>query len=96
MFGEKAGSNDGSNKRKAKAASNEDDKLEQQSVRSRGTNNNSIISRSTNGRFEAKYQVGDKTASGAIIKEIREEDWQLVEKDKKGNSYYKCLKCIHA
>lgn len=28
----------------------------------------SIISRSTNGRFEAKYKVGDKTKSGAFIK----------------------------
>ena len=79
----------------SKAAGKQHDKLEQQSVRSGGTIN-SVISRSTNGRFEAKYKVGDKTASGAIIKEIREEDWYLIEKDKKGNSYYKCLKCNHA
>ncbi len=86
----------GSNKKSdAKAAGKQLDKLEQQSVRSGDTINNSI-SRSTNGRFEAKYKVGDKTASGAIIKEIREEDWQLVEKDKKGNGYYKCLKCSRA
>jgi hypothetical protein len=56
----------------------------------------SKISRSTNGRFEAKYQIGDKTASGAIIKAVGEEDWEFVEKDKNGNSYFKCIKCSKA
>jgi hypothetical protein len=65
-------------------------------MRSGGTSTHSIISRSTNGRFEAKYKVGDRTASRSIIKEIREENWQQVDKDKKGNAYYKCLKCNHA
>ena len=51
---------------------------------------------SKSGRFEAKYKVGDKTVSGAIIKEVREEDWEFINKDRKGNSYYKCLKCDHA
>jgi hypothetical protein len=51
------------------------------------------ISRSSLGRFEAKYKVGDKTASGAIIKDVTEKDWLFVERDTNGNSYYKCLKC---
>ena len=55
LFGEKTDSNGDNKKREAKAAIKENDKFEQQSVGSRGTNNNSIISRSTNGRFEAKY-----------------------------------------
>ena len=42
--------------------------LEQQSMNS----GKSKVSRSTSGRFEGKYKVGDKTASGAIIKDIRE------------------------
>ena len=54
------------------------------------------VKRGGDGKFEGMYKVGDKTASGAIIKEVREEDWQLVEKDKKGNSYYKCLMCHNA
>jgi len=53
----------------------------------------SDISRSSLGRFEPKYKVGDKTASGAIIKEVNEEEWKLVSKDKKGNKSYQCLKC---
>jgi hypothetical protein len=32
----------------------------------------SIIRKFTNGRFETKYKIGDKTTSGAIIKEVRE------------------------
>jgi hypothetical protein len=71
------------------------DKLEQQSARS-GESQHSKISRSTIGRFEGKYKVGDRTAGGAVIKEVREEDWEFVEKDKKGNSYYKCIKCLNA
>ena len=35
-------------------------------------------SRSTNGRFEGKYKVGDKAADGSIIKEVREEEWKLL------------------
>lgn len=35
----------------------------------------SEVSRSYLGRFEAKYKVGEKTASGAIIKEVIEEEW---------------------
>jgi hypothetical protein len=35
----------------------------------------SEISRSTNGRFEAKYKIGEKTASGACVKEVIESDW---------------------
>jgi len=66
--------------------------MEKESVRS----GESKASRSTNGRFEGKYKVGDKTASGALIKKIVESDWEFVEKDKKGNAYYKCLKCEHA
>ena len=49
--------------------------------------------REVTGRFKQKYKVGDKAADGSIIKEVIESDWVLVEKDKKGNSYYKCLKC---
>ena len=56
----------------------------------------SEVSRSSLGRFEGKYQVGDKTASGALVKVVLEEDWQFVDKDKKGNAYYKCLKCSNA
>jgi hypothetical protein len=41
----------------------------------------SKISRSTNGRFEAKYQVGDRTASGALVKKVKEEDWEFTKKD---------------
>ena len=61
-----------------------------------GKSNLSKISRSTNGRFEAKYKVGDKAANGSLIKEIKEEDWKFVARDNKGNSYYKCLKCVQA
>jgi len=71
------------------------DKMDKESVRS-GESNNSKVSRSTNGRFEGKYKVGDKSISGAIIKEVKEEDWKFVEKDKKGNNYYKCLQCPNA
>jgi hypothetical protein len=53
----------------------------------------SKVSRSTNGRFEGKYKVGDKTVGGAVIKEIKEEDWELIKKDQKGNKLYSCLKC---
>ena len=52
--------------------------------------------RNSNGRFEGKYKVGDKTASGAIIKEIKEEEWKEVAKDQKGNRYFKCLNCLKA
>ena len=37
----------------------------------------SEVSRSSSGRFEAKYKVGDKTTSGALVKEVVEEDWQF-------------------
>jgi hypothetical protein len=40
--------------------------------------------------------VGDKTLSGVTIKEIKEEDWEFSEKDKKGNSYFKCINCKNA
>jgi hypothetical protein len=53
----------------------------------------SEVSRSSSGRFEAKYKVGEKTAGGAIIREVIEGNLQLIEKDKKGNKIYKCLKC---
>jgi len=66
--------------------------MEKESVRS----GESMISRSTNGRFEGKYKVGDKAADGSLIREVIEVDWQLVEKDKKGNGYYKCLHCSKA
>jgi hypothetical protein len=69
--------------------------LEKQSQRSGGSNF-SKVSRSTNGRFEGKYKVGDKAADGSIIKEVIEEQWEFVEKDKKGNSYYKCVECSNA
>ncbi len=68
--------------------------MERESSRS-GDSNVSGVSRST-GRYEAKYKVGDKSVSGAIIKEVKEEDWKFVEKDKKGNNYFKCLKCPNA
>ena len=86
LLGENAGS-DSSKKRYAKAA----DKDDMRSEHSGKTNQTS-----KSGRFEAKYKVGDNTASGAIIKEVREEDWQLIEKDKKGNCYYKCSGCVNA
>jgi hypothetical protein len=53
----------------------------------------SKVSRSTTGRFEGKYKVGDKTPSGVIVKEIKEEQWQFLTKDKKGNNFYRCLTC---
>jgi hypothetical protein len=56
----------------------------------------SLTNRTNGGRFEAKYKVGDRAASGVIIKEVIDKEWQFVEKDKKGNSYYKCLKCTKA
>jgi hypothetical protein len=89
LFGDKNKSVAGSSskKREMKAAGKDD----MMSVHSEKTNRTL-----KSGRFEAKYKVGDKTASGAIIKKVREEDWQLVEKDKKGNSYYTCLKCSSA
>ena len=37
--------------------------------------------------------MGDKAADGSIIKEVIDDNWAIVEKDKKGNSYYKCVKC---
>jgi hypothetical protein len=72
-----------------------DKEQENQSVKS-GESQHSKISRSTTGRFEAKYKVGDRTAGGAIIKEVIESDWEFLEKDKKGNKYYKCLHCERA
>jgi hypothetical protein len=48
---------------------------------------------SKSGRFEAKYKVGDRTTSGSIIKEVREEYWKFVRKDQKGNSYFECTQC---
>jgi hypothetical protein len=80
------------NKRDEKASEKLQEQMEKESVRSV----ESMISRNTAGRFEGKYKVGDKTASGALIKEVIESDWKFTEKDKKGNSYYKCLKCDHA
>jgi hypothetical protein len=72
------------------------DKLEKRSQRSGGSNF-SKVSRSTNGRFEGKYKVGDKAADGSIIKEVKEDEWELQpEKDKKGNSYFKCIRCTKA
>jgi hypothetical protein len=68
------------------------EKEEMQTVKSGG----SKVSRSSNGRFEGKYKTGEKTTSGAIIKDVDEEEWQFVERDKKGNKYYKCLKCVRA
>lgn len=53
---------------------------------------NSCISRTTNGRFEGKYKIGDKTVAGNLIKEVNKDDWEFVRKDNKGNSYYKCKK----
>ena len=32
----------------------------------------SEVSRSSSGRFEAKYKVGDKTTSGALVKQVVE------------------------
>ncbi len=37
--------------------------------------------------------MGDKAADRSTIKEVIEGQWKFVEKDKKGNSYYKCLDC---
>lgn len=74
--------------RKAKTVASKsqkrDDKMESKS----------LTNRTSDGRFEAKYGIGDKTTSRAIIKEVREEDWEFQERDKKGNSYYKCLRCF--
>ena len=83
-------------KRDEKAAEKEkrqqQEQMENESMRS----GESMISRSTNGRFEGKYKVGDKTASGVLVKEVIENDWEFIGKDKKGNRYYKCLKCDRA
>jgi len=49
--------------------------------------------RSTAGRFEGKYKVGDKTASGALIKEVIESDWEFTGTDKKYNKLYMCKLC---
>jgi hypothetical protein len=84
LFGEKVGSNNGNKKRETKAT----DKDDMRSEHSGKTNKTS-----KSGRFEAKYKVGDITSNGATIKEVKEEDWKFVERDKKGNGYYKCLKC---
>ena len=78
-----------SNKRDKKAAGKLQEHMEKESVKS----GDSKISRSTAGRFEGKYKVGDKTTGGAIVKEVVETDWKFTEKDKKGNGYYVCLKC---
>ena len=72
LFGEKVGSNNGSKKRETKAI----DKDDMRSEHSEKTNKTS-----KSGRFEAKYKVGDRTTSGAMIKEVREEDWKFVRKD---------------
>ncbi len=61
-----------------------------------GESQHSKISRSTGGRFEAKYKVGDRAADGSLIRQVKEEEWEFVEKDKKSNYYYKCLKCPNA
>jgi hypothetical protein len=50
-----------------------EEKWEKESIKSKGSNTNSVISRSTNGRFTGKYNVGDKAADGSIIKEVLEE-----------------------
>jgi hypothetical protein len=78
-----------SKKRDEKVAKKQLDKMEKDSVKS----GDSKVIRSTNGRFEAKYTIGDRTTSGARIKRVIELDWKFLEKDKKGNSYYQCLKC---
>lgn len=51
-------------KRDVKADKKQQEKLERESQRS----GESKVSRSTAGRFEAKYKVGDKTGSGALVK----------------------------
>jgi hypothetical protein len=50
------------------------DKLEKQAGMS-GDSKVSEVSRSTNGRFEGKYKVGDKATDGSIIREVKEDDW---------------------
>jgi hypothetical protein len=57
------GSNNNSKEDDAKSA----DKDDMRSEHSGKTNKTS-----KSGRFEAKYKTGDKTTSGAIIKEVRE------------------------
>ena len=52
--------------------------------------------RDVTGRFKQKYKIGEKAQDGSIIKEVIEENWKFVDKDKKGNSYFKCLKCEKA
>jgi hypothetical protein len=42
-------------------------------IESMKSSTNSIISRSTNGRFTGKYNVGDKTPGGNRVKEVLEE-----------------------
>jgi hypothetical protein len=84
-----------SKKRDEKVAEKQLEQMEKESFRS-GSSDNSKISRSTSGRFEAKYKVGEKTANGVRVREVIEIDWEEVNRDKKGNTYYKCLKCFTA
>ena len=58
------GSSDKKRDNKATDKERKQEQMETESIRS----GESMISRSTAGRFEGKYKVGDKTTSGAIIK----------------------------
>jgi hypothetical protein len=85
----------GEKKREKKQREKEEKKQEHLEKQSQ-TSHISKISRSDNGRFEAKYKVGDKAADKSLIREVFEEEWQFIERDKHSNCYFKCLKCSKA
>ena len=63
------------------------EKFEGATARSSATNRSGV------GRYEAKLSVGDRTKSGAVVKEVFEDQWKFIKHDKKGNKFFTCLKC---
>lgn len=41
----------------------------------------------------SKYTVGSRLDSGAIVKLVKSEDWELSGTDNKRNKLYNCRKC---
>jgi hypothetical protein len=53
----------------------------------------SIGPSSTVGSRVSRYTIGTKLNSGAIIKEVREENWTYIKKEK-GRDWYECNHCL--
>ena len=41
----------------------------------------------------SKVTVGSKLSNRAIVREVKEDDWKLIGKDKKYNKLYECNIC---